>query len=112
MNDSDRITCSDSDVEAMMKQARSTRAFDRQVERSGMANAALDAGRLKSTCELDAPGWELLRRVSDRLRLSARAYHRIIKVARTVADLNDSDAIRPEHLSEAIGYRPVERLIS
>lgn len=58
---------------------------------------------------IDDAGSKLLRQAMDRLKLSARAYDRILKVARTIADLDSSDDIRTEHLAEAIQYRSLDR---
>lgn len=59
--------------------------------------------------EPDAESLELLRMAMERLSLSARAYTRILKVARTIADLAGSDQVSSEHLAEAIGYRNLDR---
>ena len=59
--------------------------------------------------EPDNEGLELLRSAMERLSLSARAYSRILKVARTIADLAASDRVLPVHLAEAIGYRQLDR---
>ena len=91
-------------VRARVEQARA-----RQLERAGCANAALDAGALAQHCPLDEQGRRLVTEAMRRLSLSARAYHRILKVARTIADLADSDAIAVVHLGEAIGYRRLDR---
>jgi magnesium chelatase family protein len=57
----------------------------------------------------DTAGLELLRNAMNRLNLSARAYDRILKVSRTIADLEGSNEIRPAHLAEAISYRNLDR---
>jgi magnesium chelatase family protein len=69
----------------------------------------MDAQRVQEHCDLDEAGQNLLRTASDRLGLSARGYTRILKVARTVADLESSTCIQPQHVSEAIQYRSLDR---
>ena len=66
-------------------------------------------GLLRTHCKLDAEGRELLRRAMEELHLSARAYDRILKVARTIADLAESKDIRPPQVLEAIQYRTLDR---
>lgn len=72
-------------------------------------NADMQSKDIQSYCKLDAAGEELLKMAITKLGLSARAYDRILKVARTIADLTRSADIRPEHLSEAIQYRSLDR---
>jgi magnesium chelatase family protein len=69
-------------------------------------NAACPAAHIDAVMALDADGIALLRAASDSMRLSARAYHRVLKVARTIADLDGSDRVRRIHLAEALSYRP------
>lgn len=72
-------------------------------------NAMMNSAMLRRFAPLDRPSAELLERAMARLNLSARAYDRIIKVARTIADLEEAENITPAHISEAIGYRSLDR---
>lgn len=72
-------------------------------------NAQMSSSQAESLCRLDASAAELLGAAIDRLGLSARAHHRILKVSRTIADLDGAADIGPAHLAEAIGYRSIDR---
>ncbi|PZF72903.1 YifB family Mg chelatase-like AAA ATPase [Taibaiella soli] len=72
-------------------------------------NAQMSSRQLKEVCVINPIGQKLLKTAMDRLNLSARAYDRILKVSRTIADLTASEEIRPEHLAEAIQYRSLDR---
>ena len=84
-------------------------ARGRQLARAGMANAQLGNREVERDCVLSAGDNTLLERAVDKLGLSARAYHRILRVARTIADLDGSERIHSAHLSEAIQYRRLDR---
>ena len=73
------------------------------------SNSGLTSRLMKKYCNLNDDCMELLRNSMERLNLSARAYDRIIKVSRTIADLETSDTIQPHHVSEAINYRNLDR---
>ena len=72
-------------------------------------NAAIPAGMLQDFCPMDDGAVTLLRAVFDKLGLSARAYDRILKVARTIADLDGSDIIRKQHIASAAQFRSLDR---
>lgn len=73
------------------------------------ANADMQSREIREFCRLDSAGEELLKMAITKLGLSARAYDRILKVARTIADTAGSVEIRSEHVSEAIQYRSLDR---
>ena len=94
--------------------ARVTRARKIQTERffnipDVHSNAQMTSKLIQQYCHLDDECSRLLKGAMDRLNLSARAHDRILKVSRTIADLADSENIRPEHLAEAIQYRSLDR---
>ncbi len=72
-------------------------------------NAQISSKMLKEICVIDTVGQNLLKAAMEKLDLSARAYDRILKVSRTIADLSASEKIKPEHLAEAIHYRSLDR---
>lgn len=72
-------------------------------------NAQMSSKLLKEICIITTVGQNLLKTAMERLNLSARAYDRILKVSRTIADLSESEMIKPEHLAEAIQYRSLDR---
>lgn len=80
----------------------------RQAER-GCLNAALSGRDLQSACRLDGTGERLLTGAMEKLGLSARALHRILRVARTLADLEGCEELGQSHLVEALGYRQLDR---
>jgi magnesium chelatase family protein len=81
------------------------RARQRQVARRGCLNAELPQGRLDSAATLQPEATRLLQQVFERLGLSARSYHRVLRVALTIADLEASDVIAPAHIAEAVQLR-------
>jgi len=88
---------------------RVLRARATQHARAGRPNARLDQAATARDCRLSLADHGLLERAVDALQLSARSMHRILRVARTIADLADSADIKTAHLSEAIGYRRMDR---
>ena len=86
-------------------QARVEIARQRQLARQSKANAQLSVTEIDTLCAPDAQGIALLQQAISRLNLSARAYHRTLKVARTIADLEGADDIATRHIAEAVQYR-------
>jgi magnesium chelatase family protein len=88
--------------------ARVARARELQMSRQGKPNALLGTKEIDAHCATDREGGELLRHALARLLLSARGYHRVLRVARSIADLAAKSAIGAEHIAEAIQYRRLD----
>lgn len=73
------------------------------------SNSQLKPSMLERFCKLDRESRSLLKSAFEKLGLSARAHNRILKVARTIADMDDEDDIRPQHIAEAVQYRSLDR---
>ena len=89
---------------------RVTKAFNRQIERQGKANHGMNQQELAQHCVLRNEDERFLDQALTKLKLSARSYHRLLKVARTLADLADLPSIERPQLAEALSYRQLDRL--
>lgn len=87
-------------------------AYQKQMARSPRCNSELTVREIETFCKLNTAEKSLLDKAMDKLKLSARAYHRILKLARTIADVDDSDRIEVPHISEAITYRSLDRFFN
>jgi magnesium chelatase family protein len=87
-------------------------ARERQLQRQGKTNTHLNNQEIEAYCALSKADNALLITALERFKLSARAYHRILKVARSIADVAHSPQIKTAHLSEALSYRCMERLLA
>ena len=96
-----------SEASATMRE-RVVAAPARQTGR-GFVNAAIPAKTLRKFCELDEAGERSLETAMRKLGLSARAHDRLLKVARTIADLDDSEYVKGKHIAEAVQYRSLDR---
>lgn len=83
-----------------------------QLQRQKKLNGQLEASEVEDYCALQPQAKALLTQALERLNLSARSYHRILKVARTIADLGQSEIIQPQHISETLNYRKMERYLA
>lgn len=101
----EELTATASGEPSAAVRARVEVARQRQLARQGKTNAELGTREVDAYCEPDAAGAGLLKQAMQRLNLSARGYHRVLKVARSIADLAGSDAILATHVAEAIQYR-------
>lgn len=92
---------------------RARKIQQKRFEGTGMFfNGHMNTGQIKKHCTLNDECQQLIRTALDKMQLSARAYDKIRKVARTIADLDSSDSIQPQHLAEAIQYRSLDRDVS
>jgi magnesium chelatase family protein len=98
----------DGGVSSAVMRERVCAARDLQ-QRRGYYNAHIPAGELRKLCELDAAGERTLEMAVRRMGLSARAHDRILKVARTIADLDHAPGVSAKHLAEAVQYRSLDR---
>ncbi len=98
--------------EAVRKRVIKARSVQekRYKENEGVhCNSQISSKQLREVCKIDEAGNQLLKTAMEKLGLSARAYDRILKVARTIADLDESENIETSHLAEAIQYRSLDR---
>ncbi len=95
----------------MRQQVSQARAVQRKRfgEQTHTLNSRMSTRQLRKFCVLDEEGKSLLKAAMEELGLSARAHDRILRVARTIADLDGGSSIRPAHVIEAIGYRSLDR---
>ena len=100
---------SSADIAQRVIEARARQAERFQAQGQIYANAQMPSRMVREVCEVDKAGLMLVKKAMERLQLSARAYDRILKVARTAADLAGSEKIRHEHLAEAIHFRSLDR---
>jgi magnesium chelatase family protein len=94
---------------SMLVRKRVIAARMRMRERQGKENARLSASEVEKFCLPDDEGESLLRQAATRLGISARGYHRILMVARSIADLAGADKVLSAHVAEAIQYRKLDR---
>ena len=99
-------------IRERVKKARNVQLERFRGKKNIFCNARMESKDIRKYCQIDAQGNDLLKMAITRLGLSARAYDRILKVARTIADLEGSDEIRPEFVSEGIQYRSLDRIIT
>lgn len=88
---------------------RVTKAWQLQKQRAAVSNARLAGGALRTFCDADDACWSLLEDAAEQFNLSARAHHRVLRVARTIADLAVARRITPPHVAEALSLRCLDR---
>jgi magnesium chelatase family protein len=104
---SDRLGESSESIRARVDAARELQRTRFADSPSGIAcNADMRIAEVRKFCKLDETSESLMRSAMNQMNLSARAYHRLLKLARTIADLAGSESIQPPHLAEALQYRP------
>lgn len=104
----DLLKQADGEASEVIRQ-RVEAARQRALARQGKPNAQLSVAEIDTLCAPDTQGVTLLRQAMTRLNLSARAYHRVLKVARTIADLAICENILTQHIAEAVQYRRMDK---
>jgi len=106
-----RMAAPDIPSEKVRERVREARRIQEKRLRKSrvLCNAQMGAGEVAEHCVLDEGGLRLLKAAFERLGLSARSFHRILKISRTIADMDGSPGIRQDHLAEAIQYRMLDR---
>ena len=104
LKEDELLKTTDSESSASIRE-RVEKARSIQLTRQGKSNNQLSTKEIELYCSLDESGINLLQQAMSKLDLSARAYHRILKVARTIADLSNLSDIKPQHIAEAVQYR-------
>jgi len=89
--------------------ARVRHARNIQIKRAGLCNAQLEGDALFTHCRLTPQGWQLLEKAMDTFAMSARAHQKVLRLARTIADISHEERILPRHVGEALGLRQLDR---
>jgi magnesium chelatase family protein len=109
LSDTERQSESSADIAERVVKAREMQAKRFEPYKNMYCNAQMPSRMVREVCQVGKPGLMLVRKAMEKLQLSARAYDRILKVARTSADLAGSEEIKIEHLAEAIHFRSLDR---
>jgi magnesium chelatase family protein len=105
----DRKSESSADIRARVTKAREIQSARFETNEAVNYNAQMNTKQIREFCKLDDTSLQLLKTAMERLNLSARAYDRILKVSRTIADLEGAENVGSSHIAEAIQYRSLDR---